>query len=53
MSNIMQKIRWARDKSELERSLLKYCEIEYRPADRAQAMTALMNSARACYLGNS
>jgi hypothetical protein len=51
--NILQKIRWALDKDKLESNLIRYCELEYKPADRSWALAKLLKDSEIYYLGNN
>lgn len=49
---LLKKIQWALNRSKLEQNLIRYCSIEYRPADRSWAFNNAMQEHKAVYFGD-
>jgi hypothetical protein len=50
---LLKQIRWALGRPKLERDLRRFCELEYRPADRSWALSRAMYEHKNTYLGNA
>jgi hypothetical protein len=48
---LLKKIRWALAKSKLEQNLARYCELEYRPADKTWALQQFLREHKQNYFG--
>lgn len=51
MKKILKTINWFFIKPRLEKNLLRYCEIEFRPSDITAEYTNLLDAHKRSYLG--
>jgi hypothetical protein len=48
---ILKQISWALGKSKIEKNLTRFCDLEYKPADRSWALHRAMREHKANYFG--